>query len=107
VVHCSADELVMLAAWLVSGRGLSNKAAITAENGQKSHEAVIFAVIRGRNHLKLENSMYFNNCRQQLGVEYKTSTQAAMFREFETCIIVCQLVIENSFLLMTIDKTQQ
>jgi len=46
----AADELVVLAAWLVSGRGLSNKAAITARRtGRNPYEAVIFAVIRGRN----------------------------------------------------------
>jgi len=44
----AADELVtVLAAWLVSGRGLSNKAAITAvrRTGRNPYEAVIFAVL--------------------------------------------------------------
>jgi len=60
----AADELVMLA-WLVSGRGLSNKAAITAvrRTGRNPYEAVIFAVIRGRNPFKAVGEPILNNCR--------------------------------------------
>ncbi len=57
VVHCSGGigrTGHVLAAWLVSGRGLSNKAAIAAvrRTGRNPYEAAIAAVMRGRNPFK-------------------------------------------------------
>ena len=57
----------VLAAWLVSGRGLPNSAAIAAvrKTGRNPYEAAIAAVIRGRNPLKAfgELNTLLNNCR--------------------------------------------
>ncbi len=57
VVHCSGGigrTGHVLAAWLVSSRGLANSAAIAAvrKTGRNPYEAAIFAVIRGRNPFK-------------------------------------------------------
>lgn len=57
VVHCSGGigrTGHVLAAWLVSGRGLSNKEAIAAvrKTGRNPYEAAITSAIRGRNPLK-------------------------------------------------------
>ncbi|MBD1828934.1 dual specificity protein phosphatase family protein [Microcoleus vaginatus GB1-A2] len=54
VVHCSGGvgrTGQVLAAWLVSGRGLSNKQAIAAvkKTGRNPYEAVIVAGLKGRN----------------------------------------------------------
>ena len=54
VVHCSGGigrTGQVLAAWLVSGRGLSNKQAIAAvkKTGRNSYEAAIVAYLKGRN----------------------------------------------------------
>ncbi|MEG4085833.1 phosphatase domain-containing putative toxin [Microcoleus sp. POL10_C6] len=54
VVHCSGGigrTGQVLAAWLVSGRGLSNKQAIAAvkKTGRNPYEAVIVACLKGRN----------------------------------------------------------
>lgn len=70
VVHCSGgigrtDHV--LAAWLVSGRGLSNFAAIAAvrRTGRNPYEAAIVAVMRGRNPLKALGTLdaLLNDCR--------------------------------------------
>lgn len=70
VVHCSGGigrTGHVLAAWLVSDRGLSNKAAITAvrRTGRNPYEAAIVAAMRGRNPLKAieELNTLLNNCR--------------------------------------------
>jgi protein-tyrosine phosphatase len=54
VVHCSGGigrTGQVLAAWLVSGRGLSNKQAIAAvkKTGPNPYEAAIVACFKGRN----------------------------------------------------------
>ena len=54
VVHCSGGigrTGQVLAAWLVSGRGLSNKQAIAAvrKTGRNPYEAAIVAFLKGRN----------------------------------------------------------
>ncbi|KYC41520.1 protein phosphatase [Scytonema hofmannii PCC 7110] len=58
VVHCSGGvgrTGHILAAWLVAGRGLSNKAAIAAvkQTGKNPYEAVIAAPFKGRNPWKV------------------------------------------------------
>lgn len=70
VVHCSGGigrTGHVLAAWLVSGRGLSNKAAIAAvrKTGRNPYEAALAAVIRGRNPWKGfgELDALLNDCR--------------------------------------------
>lgn len=70
VVHCSGGigrTGHVLAAWLVSGRGLSNKAAIAAvrKTGRNPYEAAIAAGMRGRNPFKaVENlNSLLNECR--------------------------------------------
>ena len=69
VVHCSGGigrTGHVLAAWLVSGRGLSNKAAITAvkRTGRNPYEAAIVAVTRGRNPFKAVGDLnaLLNDC---------------------------------------------
>ena len=54
VVHCSGGigrTGQVLAAWLVSGRGLSNQQAIAAvkKTGRNPYEAAIAACLKGRN----------------------------------------------------------
>lgn len=73
VVHCSGGigrTGHVLAAWLVSVRGLSNEAAIKAvkKTGRNPYEAAIAAVFKGKNPLKVleDLDMLLNNCR--LGV---------------------------------------
>lgn len=70
VVHCSGGigrTGHVLAAWLVSGRGLSNKAAIAAvmRTGRNPYEAAIAAIVSGQNPLKVVGNlnMLFNQCR--------------------------------------------
>lgn len=70
VVHCSGGigrTGHVLAAWLVSRRGLSNKAAIAAvrRTGRNPYEAAIAAVIRGRNPFKAFGNLdaLLNDCR--------------------------------------------
>ncbi|PSB29214.1 protein-tyrosine phosphatase family protein [Chlorogloea sp. CCALA 695] len=58
VVHCSGGvgrTGLVLAAWLVYGRGFSNKTAIAAVNqtGRNSYEAAIAAVFQAKNPLKV------------------------------------------------------
>lgn len=58
----------ILAAWLVAGRGLSTKAAISAvqQTGRNPYEAVIFAPCKGRNPWKVaaELNILFDECHQ-------------------------------------------
>jgi protein-tyrosine phosphatase len=70
VVHCSGGigrTGHVLAAWLVSGRGLSNKAAIAAvmRTGRNPYEAAIAAAMGGRNPLKAVGDLHrlLNECR--------------------------------------------
>jgi protein-tyrosine phosphatase len=70
VVHCSGGigrTGYVLAAWLVSIRGLSNQAAIAAvkRTGRNPYEAAIAAVLKGRNPLKVvkELDVLLNDCR--------------------------------------------
>ncbi|WP_414517941.1 dual specificity protein phosphatase family protein [Nostoc sp. PCC 9305] len=70
VVHCSGgigSTGHILAAWLVSVRGLSNQAAINAvkKTGRNPYEAEIAAVFRGRNPLTVvkELNALLNDCR--------------------------------------------
>ena len=70
VVHCSGGigrTGHVLAAWLVSVRGLSNQAAINAvkRTGRNPYEAAIAAVFRGRNPLTIvkELNALLNDCR--------------------------------------------
>ncbi|MEH2052279.1 protein-tyrosine phosphatase family protein [Nostoc sp.] len=70
VVHCAGGigrTGHVLAAWLVSVRGLSNQAAIDAvkRTGRNPYEAAIAAVFRGRNPLKVvkELDVLLNDCR--------------------------------------------
>jgi protein-tyrosine phosphatase len=70
VVHCSGGigrTGHVLAAWLVSGRGFSNSAAIAAvkKSGRNPYEAVIAAVLKGRNPWKVAEDLniLLNNCR--------------------------------------------
>jgi protein-tyrosine phosphatase len=58
VVHCSGGigrTGHVLAAWLIAGRGFSNQAAISAvkRTGKNPHEAVIAALLKGRNPWKI------------------------------------------------------
>jgi protein-tyrosine phosphatase len=69
VVHCSGGigrTGHVLAAWLVAGRGFSNKAAISAvkRTGKNPHEAVIAALFSGRNPWKVasELNMLMDEC---------------------------------------------
>lgn len=70
VVHCSGGigrTGHVLAAWLVSNRGLSNQAAIAAvkKTGRNPYEFAIFAVVRVKNPFKAmkELDLLLNNCR--------------------------------------------
>ncbi|MDZ8108875.1 MAG: dual specificity protein phosphatase family protein [Nostoc sp. DedQUE12a] len=70
VVHCSGGigrTGHVLAAWLVSVRGLSNEAAIKAvkKTGRNPYEAAIAAVFKGKNPLKVVKDLdiLLNNCR--------------------------------------------
>ena len=70
VVHCSGGigrTGHVLAAWLVSGRELSNKAAIAAvmRTGRNPYEAAIAAAMGGRNPLKAVGDLHrlLNECR--------------------------------------------
>lgn len=76
VVHCSGGigrTGHVLAAWLVSVRGLSNEAAIKAvkKTGRNPYEAAIFAVFKGKNPLKVIKDLdrLLNNCRLLVGGE--------------------------------------
>jgi len=70
VVHCSGGigrTGHVLAAWLVSGRGLSNKAALAAvrRTGRNPYEAAIATFLRGRNPFKAVRDLHrlLNECR--------------------------------------------
>ena len=70
VVHCSGGigrTGQVLAAWLVSGRGLSNSAAIAAtrRTGRNPYEAAIAALVKGRNPWKVvgELNALLDDCR--------------------------------------------
>jgi protein-tyrosine phosphatase len=71
VVHCSGGigrTGHVLAAWLVGGRGFSNSAAIAAvrQSGRNPCEAVIAAVIKGRNPWKVAENLntLLDDCRR-------------------------------------------
>ncbi|BAY22057.1 dual specificity protein phosphatase [Calothrix sp. NIES-2100] len=70
VVHCAGGNGRtghVLAAWLASVRGLSNKTAIAAikKTGRNPYEAAIASVFRGKNPYKVvqELDSLLNNCR--------------------------------------------
>jgi protein-tyrosine phosphatase len=70
VVHCSGGigrTGQVLAAWLVSGRGLSNSDAIAAtrRTGRNPYEAAIAALVKGRNPWKVvgELNALLDDCR--------------------------------------------
>ncbi|RCJ26598.1 protein phosphatase [Nostoc sp. ATCC 43529] len=70
VVHCSGGigrTGHVLAAWLVSVRGLSNEAAIKAvkKTGRNPYEAAIAAIFKGKNPFKVAKDIdiLLNNCR--------------------------------------------
>lgn len=74
VVHCSGGigrTGHVLAAWLVAGRGFSNKAAISAvkRTGRNPYEAVIAAPFTGRNPWKVaaELNALLEECNQLRG----------------------------------------
>ncbi|NJM88410.1 MAG: protein phosphatase [Hydrococcus sp. RU_2_2] len=71
VVHCSGGigrTGHVLAAWLVSGRGMSNKDAIAAvrQMGKNPYEAAIAAVFKGRNPWKvmIQLNALLDDCRR-------------------------------------------
>ncbi len=77
VVHCSGGigrTGHVLAAWLVSVRGLSNEAAIKAvkKTGRNPYEAAIAAIFQGKNPWKVvkELDMLLNNCRLAMRGDY-------------------------------------
>lgn len=70
VVHCSGGigrTGHVLAAWLVGGRGFSNKEAIAAvkRTGRNPHEAAIAALLKGQNPWKVLEAlnMLLDDCR--------------------------------------------
>jgi protein-tyrosine phosphatase len=70
VVHCGGGvgrTGLVLAAWLVHGRGFSNQTAITAvkQIGINPYEAAIAAVFRGKNPFKIiaDLELLMNQCR--------------------------------------------
>jgi len=70
VVHCShgvGRTEIVLAAWLVSRRGLSNRQALSAVREQKRlpEEAMIAALLFGKNplHIKRQLNNLLNVCR--------------------------------------------
>lgn len=72
VVHCGGGvgrTGVVLAAWLVHGRGFSNQTAIAAvmQTGRNPYEAAIAAVFRGKNPFKIiaDLELLLNQCRPQ------------------------------------------
>jgi protein-tyrosine phosphatase len=74
VVHCGGGigrTGHVLAAWLASVRGLSNKAAITAvrRTGRNPYEAAIAAAMKGKNPLKVlaELNALLDGCRLWVG----------------------------------------
>jgi protein-tyrosine phosphatase len=76
VVHCSGGigrTGQVLAAWLVSGRGLSNQQAILAvkKTGRNPYEAVLAAFLKGRNPWKVaqELNALLDDCRPASGNE--------------------------------------
>lgn len=76
VVHCSGGigrTGHVLAAWLVSGRGLSNKAAIAAvkQTGRNPYEAAIAAAMRGGNPFRAIKDLnrLLDKCRLAVGDE--------------------------------------
>lgn len=76
VVHCSGGigrTGQVLAAWLVSARGLSNKQAIKSvkKTGRNPYEAAIVAFLKGRNPWKVakELNVILDDCRPASGNE--------------------------------------
>jgi protein-tyrosine phosphatase len=76
VVHCSGGigrTGQVLAAWLVSARGLSNQQAILAvkKTGRNPYEAVLAAFLKGRNPWKVaeELNALLDDCRPASGIE--------------------------------------
>ncbi|PIG92163.1 dual specificity protein phosphatase family protein [Gloeocapsopsis sp. IPPAS B-1203] len=74
VVHCSGGvgrTGHVLAAWLVAGRGFSNKAAIATvkQTGKNPYEAVVAAPFKGRNPWKVaaELNMLLDECNRFRG----------------------------------------
>ncbi|TAG93466.1 MAG: protein phosphatase [Oscillatoriales cyanobacterium] len=79
VVHCSGGigrTGQVLAAWLVSQRGLSNKQAILAvkKTGRNPYEAIIAALFKGRNPCKVaeEFNSLLNDCRPVISIPVPT-----------------------------------
>ena len=71
VVHCSGGvgrTGIVLAAWLVSRRGLSNKQALFAVRQQKRlpQEAMIAALLFGKNPIRIKQQLdrLLNDCRR-------------------------------------------
>ena len=71
VIHCSGGvgrTGIVLAAWLVSRRGLSNKQALSAVRQQKRlpQEAMIAALLLGRNPIRIKQQLnrLLNDCRR-------------------------------------------
>uniref|UniRef100_B8HQY4 Dual specificity protein phosphatase n=1 Tax=Cyanothece sp. (strain PCC 7425 / ATCC 29141) TaxID=395961 RepID=B8HQY4_CYAP4 len=74
VVHCSGGigrTGHVLAAWLVAGRGLTNRDAIAAvkQTGKNPYEAVLAAPLQGRNPWKVaaELNLLLDKCSQSRG----------------------------------------
>ncbi|MGL5064495.1 MAG: protein-tyrosine phosphatase family protein [Microcoleus sp.] len=74
VVHCGGGigrTGQVLAAWLVSGRGFSNREAIAAvkKTGRNPYEAAIAAVFKGRNPWKVAEEFHalLDDCRRTFG----------------------------------------
>ncbi len=79
VVHCSGGigrTGHVLAAWLVSGRGLSNKQAILAvkKTGRNPYEAIIAALFKGRNPWQVaeELNRLLDNSRPVISISVST-----------------------------------
>ncbi|HIK17528.1 MAG TPA: dual specificity protein phosphatase family protein [Leptolyngbyaceae cyanobacterium M33_DOE_097] len=79
VIHCSGGvgrTGHVLAAWLVAGRGFSNKAAIDAvkQTGKNPYEAVIAAPFKGRNPWKVaaELNLLLDECNRLKGELYQS-----------------------------------
>jgi len=80
VVHCSGGigrTGHILAAWLVSNRGLSNKAAIAAvrKTGRNPYEAAIAALMRGKNGWQVISNLnaLLDNCRASAIADFDSS----------------------------------
>lgn len=74
VVHCNGGvgrTGIVLASWLVSYRGLSNRQALSAVRRNKRYpqEAVIAALLRGKNPWKVKRQLSYllDDCRDAFG----------------------------------------